>query len=133
MLKARHRIDEEIYAIKIIRLEYPNEQNVVKEAKTMTKIHSKHIVEYKTCWFDTSLGSLADLVYSNDDEEGSILSHSISITKSKSYSKLNKKFAESTITRPLDKIMENEEEDKDELDISYNFLNVLIKLIKIPL
>lgn len=122
VLKARHRIDEEIYAIKIIRLEYPNEQNVVKEAKTMTKIHSKHIVEYKTCWFDTSLGSLADLVYSNDDEEGSILSHSISITKSKSYSKLNKKFAESTIMRPLDKIMENEEEDKDEFN-NINLIN----------
>lgn len=122
VLKARHRIDEEIYAIKIIRLEYPNEQNVVKEAKTMTKIHSKHIVEYKTCWFDTSLGSLADLVYSNDDEEGSILSHSISITKSKSYSKLNKKPVENTIIRPLDKIMENEEEDKDEFN-NINLIN----------
>ena len=32
-----------------------------------------------------------------------------------------------------DKYMEFWEEDKDELDISYNFLNVLIKLIKIPL
>ena len=117
VLKARHRIDEEIYAIKIIRLEYPNEQNVVKEAKTMTKIHSKHIVEYKTCWFDTSLGSLADLVYSNDDDE-----RSITMTKSKSFSKLNKKFTETNLIRPLDRIVENEEEDKDELN-NMNLIN----------
>ena len=26
----------------------------------MLKIHSKHIVEYKTCWFEKNLGSVAD-------------------------------------------------------------------------
>lgn len=57
VLKAKHKIDEEVYAIKIINLTNLSEQNVITEAKTMTKIRSKHIVEYKTCWFEKSLGS----------------------------------------------------------------------------
>lgn len=57
ILKARHKIDEETYAIKIMKLSNPNdEQSVISEAKNMTKIHTKHIIEYITCWFDKSLG-----------------------------------------------------------------------------
>ena len=62
ILKAKHIIDEEIYAIKIKKLSNPNdEQIVINEAKNMTKIHSKHIVEYITCWFDKSLGKFEHL------------------------------------------------------------------------
>ena len=68
VLKAKHKIDEEPYAIKIIKLCNPiKEKSVIMEAKTMTKIHSKHIVEYKTCWIDRSLGQLEMLINFNDD------------------------------------------------------------------
>ena len=68
VLKAKHKIDEEPYAIKIIKLCDPiKEKSVIMEAKTMTKIHSKHIVEYKTCWIDRSLGRLETVINFNDD------------------------------------------------------------------
>ena len=70
ILKGKHIIDEEIYAIKIKKLSNPNdEQNVINEAKNMTKIHSKHILEYITCWFDKSLGKFEYLFEDGDDKE----------------------------------------------------------------
>lgn len=70
ILKGRHIIDEEIYEIKIKRLSNPNdEQSVINEAKNMTKIHSKHIVEYITCWFDNSLGKFQYLMEDDLNEE----------------------------------------------------------------
>ena len=57
VLKAKHKIDEQIYAIKIIKFNNLSEQDVVTEIKTMLKIRYKHIVEYKTCWFEKNLGS----------------------------------------------------------------------------
>ena len=70
ILKGRHIIDEEIYEIKIKRLSNPNdEQSVINEAKNMTKIHSKHIVEYITCWFDNSLGKFEYLMEDDLNEE----------------------------------------------------------------
>ena len=70
ILKGRHIIDEEIYEIKIKRLSNPNdEQSVINEAKNMTKIHSKHIIEYITCWFDNSLGKFEYLMEDDLNEE----------------------------------------------------------------
>ena len=70
ILKGKHIIDEEIYAIKISKLTNPNdEQSVINEAKNMTKIHSKHIVEYITCWFDKSLGKFEYLMGDENSEE----------------------------------------------------------------
>jgi len=40
-----------IKSIKIVKLENLNEQNVIRETQIMTKIHSEHIVEYKSCFF----------------------------------------------------------------------------------
>ena len=58
ILKAKHKIDEQLYTIKIKKLSNPiQEQSVIAEAQNMTKIRSKHIVEYITCWIDTSVGS----------------------------------------------------------------------------
>lgn len=57
ILKAKHKIDEQLYTIKIKKLSNPvEEQSVIEEAKNMEKIRSKYIVEYITCWVDTSLG-----------------------------------------------------------------------------
>ena len=70
LLKGKHIIDEEIYAIKIKKLSNPNDsQSVINEAKNMTKIHSKHIVEYITCWFDKSLGKFEYLMGDESNEE----------------------------------------------------------------
>ena len=70
ILKGKHIIDEEIYAIKIKKLSNPNdEKSVINEAKNMTKIHSKHIVEYITCWFDKSLGKFDYLFEDENDKE----------------------------------------------------------------
>lgn len=57
VFKARHKIDRSEYAIKIIKLkiganENLSEQEVVKEIKTMMKLHNKNVVRYITCWFE---------------------------------------------------------------------------------
>ena len=59
ILRAKHKIDEQLYAIKIKKLTNPNEeQSIIAEAQNMKKIRSKHIVEYITCWLDSSVGNL---------------------------------------------------------------------------
>ena len=97
VLKAKHNFDENIYAIKIINLDFTNssEQSVLTEAKTMNKIHSKHIVEYKTCWFEHSLGSAEEYFHNNSINEysSSIFSprnHKNSLNKSKTMMKFQK-------------------------------------------
>ena len=91
ILKARHKIDEEIYAIKIMKLSNPNdEQSVISEAKNMTKIHTKHIIEYITCWFDKSLGKYE--YFFGDENDNESFSQSIeNEEKNFSSSKTNKK------------------------------------------
>ena len=94
ILKGKHIIDEEIYAIKIKKLTNPNdEQSVINEAKNMTKIHSKHIVEYITCWFDNSLGRFEYLMEDDDvDEEYSESQNDLNLNdKNFSSTKNNKK------------------------------------------
>ena len=75
VLKAKHKIDEEIYAIKVIKLNHLSEQNVVTEIKTMLKIRYKHIVEYKTCWFEKNLGSASK--YFMNSETSSIVTNTL--------------------------------------------------------
>ena len=66
LLKAKHKIDEQLYTIKIKKLTNPNEeQSVIAEAQNMKKIRSKHIVEYITCWLDSSVGSFNYLFNDN--------------------------------------------------------------------
>ena len=70
LLKAKHKIDEQLYAIKIKKLTNPNEeQSVIAEAQNMKKIRSKHIVEYITCWLDSSVGSFNYLFNDNNNNE----------------------------------------------------------------
>ena len=70
LLKGKHIIDEEIYVIKVKKLSNPNDsQSVINEAKNMTKIHSKHIVEYITCLFDNSLGKFDYLMGDENNED----------------------------------------------------------------
>lgn len=71
VLKAKHKIDLNIYAIKIIAINNLDVQSVSAEVRTMLKIRSKHIVEYKTCWTDTSLGSAS--AFLSQSEQSSLL------------------------------------------------------------
>lgn len=69
ILKAKHKIDEQLYAIKIKKLTNPNEeQSIIAEAQNMKKIRSKHIVEYITCWLDSSVGGLEYLFHDKEKE-----------------------------------------------------------------
>ena len=69
VLKGVHRLDKGINAIKIIKLSSLNDkENIINEAITMTKISSKHIVQYKTCWIDNKLGS-ASKFFDKDEED----------------------------------------------------------------
>ena len=70
ILKAKHKIDEQLYAIKIKKLTNPNEeQSIIAEAQNMKKIRSKHIVEYITCWLDSSVGDLEYLFNENKEKK----------------------------------------------------------------
>ena len=96
-LKARHRIDEKIYAIKIIRLESQSQQDLVKEIKIMKQLLEKHQVHYKTCWLDKSLGGLTKLIL----EDEVILPPEEKLPKSKSYSKLTKRLSHNSLLNYL--------------------------------
>ena len=92
VLKGVHRLDKGVNAIKIIKLSSINDkENIINEAITMTRISSKHIVQYKTCWIDNLLGSAKkffDEVDSDDDNDNSNTNLDI---KSKSKSIIIKK------------------------------------------
>ena len=46
----------------------PNEeQSIIAEAQNMKKIRSKHIVEYITCWLDSSVGGF-DYLFDDDNK-----------------------------------------------------------------
>ena len=69
ILKAKHKIDEQLYTIKIKKLSNPiQEQSVIAEAQNMKKIRSKHIVEYITCWIDTSVGRF-EYLFNNSNKK----------------------------------------------------------------
>ena len=89
LLKAKHKIDEQLYAIKIKKLTNPNEeQSVIAEAQNMKKIRSKHIVEYITCWLDSSVGSFNYLFNDNEQKSKDDINDDDIFFSSKSNSKL---------------------------------------------
>ena len=70
VLKGIHRLDKGINAIKIIKLSSINDkENIINEAITMTRISSKHIVQYKTCWIDNVLGTATKFFNKENDNE----------------------------------------------------------------
>ena len=87
MLKGIHRLDKGINAIKIIKLSsLDDKENIINEAITMTKISSKHIVQYKTCWIDNKLGSASKFFDSDEDGNDNNIDNSNSNIISKSQS-----------------------------------------------
>ena len=88
VLKGEHRLDKGVCAIKIIKLKDINDKDsIINEAITMTKLTSKHIVQYKTCWIDNNLGSATKFFYDEDDMEPESLS--LSVSKSNVFPKKN--------------------------------------------
>ena len=59
VLKGRHKIDQDIYAIKIIDITNNSKEceEIVSEAKKMKAIKGEYIVNYTICWYDDNLGS----------------------------------------------------------------------------
>lgn len=60
VFKAKHKIDDSMYAIKMIRLKVAQSQNLmeykeIKEVRTMMKLNHKNVVRYYTCWFQLQL------------------------------------------------------------------------------
>ena len=101
VLKGKHKIDQEYYAIKIIDLTDNTKEcdEIVSEAKKMNAIRGKHIVNYKICWYDDNLGS-AEKFFNKEEMEEKKLSlssfysnfNSMELLLNRSYSvQVNKK------------------------------------------
>ena len=84
VLKGEHRLDKGICAIKIIKLKDINDkESIINEAITMTKLTSKHVVQYKTCWIDNNLGTASKLFNNEDqDDDNEIDNLSLNLNKS---------------------------------------------------
>ena len=81
VLKGRHKIDNDIYAIKIIDITDNKERDeIITEAKKMKSISGQYIVNYAISWFDDNLGS-AEKFFEDKKEENPQLSSYISDTK----------------------------------------------------
>ena len=110
VLKGVHRLDKGICAIKIIKLKDINDkENIINEAITMTRLTSKHIVQYKTCWIDNYLGSAHKFFYEEDESE----SGSSSVTKSALLSKYENKKSINNNNINSDSDEEEDDDDKD--------------------
>ena len=110
VLKGEHRLDKGVCAIKIIKLKDINDKDsIVNEAITMTKLTSKHIVQYKTCWIDNNLGSASKLFYEENDFDPESIS--LNVSRSEAYHKKIK----NTI---IDDESEDNDDDSNDLNLS---------------
>ena len=121
VLKGIHRLDKGVCAIKIIKLKDINDkENIINEAITMTRLTSKHIVQYKTCWIDNDLGSATKFFYEEEDSE----SESSSLSKSGILNKNKKPMNDSnTINNDSD----DDVEDND-LSLSRNKSSIIYNI-----
>ena len=124
VLKGKHKIDKDTYAIKIIDLSYNSKERdeIISEAKKMNSIKGEYIVNYSICWYDDNLGSAekffekSDISYSLKSD--SILSKSISFNITKKGQKtIFHKFEDDDI---FDIKEVNEEDNCDENNICFN-------------
>ena len=124
VLKAKHKIDEQIYAIKIIKFNNLSDQDVVTEIKTMLKIRYKHIVEYKTCWFEKNLGSAQRFMINS--ETSSMITNTLT-------SNVKNDLVEANINENLPKIKEapsivfegdDDEDNSSKNNNNYEYANI---------
>ena len=110
VLKGEHRLDKGVCAIKIIKLKDINDRDsIINEAITMTKLTSKHIVQYKTCWIDNNLGSASKLFYEDNDFDP----ESISLNVSRS-----EVFHKKITNTIIDDESEDNDDESDDLNVS---------------
>ena len=135
VLKGTHKIDKDIYAIKIIDLTYNKKEyeEIISEAKKMNSIKGEYIVNYSICWYDDNLGS-AEKFFIKKDNTSSINSfsnESDKLSKSITFkpSKLNKnnilcKYKNENDGGDIFNIKEiNDEDNYDENNICFNYNN----------
>ena len=81
VLKGTHKIDKDVYAIKIINMTNKSEsEEIINEAKRMKLITDKYIVNYHISWFDDNLGS-AQKFFEEEDLSNSASNISFSLNK----------------------------------------------------
>ena len=127
VLKGKHKIDNDIYAIKIIELPYNNKEreDIISEAKKMKAIKGEYIVNYSLSWYQDNLGSAEKFFEkeedSNSDDEDVALSKSATFNISK--------IAKKTLLNRHDKDKDddifgikevNEDENCDENNLDFN-------------
>ena len=110
VLKGKHKIDNDIYAIKIIDITNNSKEceEIISEAKKMNSIKGEYIVNYAICWYDDNLGS-AEKFFSKEENFPSVLKSSINLTKR----------AKSKIFKSKDEIFNIKEENEEENDEDY--------------
>ena len=112
VLKGVHRLDKGINAIKIIKLSSLNDkENIINEAITMTKISSKHIVQYKTCWIDNKLGSASKFFDKDEDDDDNVNENNIDNSNSENKS-INMSKSQSCV---FNKSKKKNKSDKDSI------------------
>ena len=123
VLKGRHKIDKDIYAIKIIDITYNSKEcdEIVSEAKKMNSIKGEYIVNYSICWYDDNLGTAEK--FFEKEENTSSLSSSQVLSKSININ-LTKKQKKNILYKSNEDIFNIEEvNDEENYDENINNLN----------
>ena len=138
VLKGTHKIDKDIYAIKIIDLTYNKKEyeEIISEAKKMNSIKGEYIVNYSICWYDDNLGSAEKFFVKNGNtsSKNSFSNDSEKLSKSITF-KVTQKNRKNILCNyknddDIFNIKEiNDEENYDENNICFNFNNSKIKNI----
>ena len=119
VLKGRHKIDQDIYAIKIIDITNNSKEcdEIVSEAKKMKAIKGEYIVNYTICWYDDNLGSAEKFFEKQEKSDSSsqyysntILSRSVRIQ----FTKKDSKFIELNDNKDIYNIQEIDEDKYDD-------------------
>lgn len=74
VLKGKHKIDQMFYAIKVIKLNFPQTKiltdlSVVKEVNTAKVVENKNVVRYITCWFQSNINGLKERINKKNIKE----------------------------------------------------------------
>jgi hypothetical protein len=116
VFKAKHKIDDSLYAIKVIKLKVAQSHNLmeykeIKEVKTMMRLNHKNVVRYFTCWFQLMINGIAEFA-ENIESEANTLTQSFLYNKSmsKTYTSMARHHNMRDI-KSLNKISENNESE----------------------
>ena len=116
VLKGRHKIDQDFYAIKIIDVTYNSREcdEIVSEAKKMNAIKGEYIVNYTICWYDDNLGSAEKFFDKNDNNSSSYFSNKLSKSITIHITKREKNSININNTQDIFNIQELDEDNFDD-------------------